>query len=203
MSAPTLPAPPLASRLSHSACLADYAQAFAMAPVGLVISHYRSIIDCNEHLERMFMCSRELLRGQSFRVLYPSVEEFENTGKRVAAVLSAGERYADERIMQRANGELFWCHVSGCALSSADPHASGIWSFEDVSARRPVRLRLTGREREVASFLLAGHTSKTIALRLGISPRTVQVFRARLMKKMSSHTTADLVHKLLHGADPG
>lgn len=44
-----------------------------------------------------------------------------------------------------------------------------------------------------------GKTSKEIARALGISHRTVEVYRARLMRKYKAATTADLVHKLVTG----
>ena len=105
----------------------------------------------------------------------------------------------DAQVSGRANGELFWCHVSGRALNRDDPHASGIWSFEDLSSQRPVRAELTGREREVAAFLMGGLTSKEIGKTLGISHRTVEIYRARLMRKYQAHSTPDLVHRLLAG----
>ena len=45
----------------------DYRLAFNMAPVGLVLSRNRAIMDCNEQLCEMFGASREVLTGQSFR----------------------------------------------------------------------------------------------------------------------------------------
>ena len=99
--------------------------------------------------------------------------------------------------MRRGTGETFSCHVSGRALDRNDPHAAGIWSFEDMSEQRPVKAELTGREREVAARLLEGLTSKEIGRVLHISHRTVEIYRARLMRKYSASTTADLVHKLL------
>jgi hypothetical protein len=95
--------------------------------------------------------SREVLMGQSFQILYPSADEYERLGAHMAPILNAKGHYADNRIMKRANGELFWCHVSGRALNRDAPHASGIWSFEDLSSQRPVKAELTGREREVAA----------------------------------------------------
>ncbi|HCL85533.1 MAG TPA: helix-turn-helix transcriptional regulator, partial [Comamonadaceae bacterium] len=95
--------------------------------------------------------------------------------------------------------EIFWCHVSGCALNREDPHSSGIWAFEDLSAHRPVRAELTAREREVAARLLDGMTSKEIGRALDISHRTVEIYRARLMRKYGASTAADLVQKLLVG----
>ncbi|AYM98684.1 PAS domain S-box protein [Acidovorax sp. 1608163] len=177
----------------------DYRLAFDMAPVGLVLSRNRTMVDCNRHVCEMFGASREVLMGQSFQVLYPSADEYERLGAHMAPILNAKGHYADNRVMKRANGELFWCHVSGRALNRDEPHASGIWSFEDLSSQRPVRAELTGREREVAARLLEGLTSKEIGRTLAISHRTVEIYRARLMRKYNASTAADLVHKLLAG----
>jgi len=179
--------------------IADYRLAFEMAPVGLVISSNRIMVDCNRHVCEMFGASRELLIGQSFHVLYPSADEYERLGKRMEPILNAKGHYADNRLMKRACGEIFWCHVSGRALNREQPHASGIWSFEDLSAERPVRAELTAREREVAARLLDGMTSKEIGRALDISHRTVEIYRARLMRKYGASTAADLVQKLLVG----
>jgi PAS domain S-box-containing protein len=178
----------------------DYRLAFELAPVGLCVSRNRAMVDCNAQLCEMFGSSRELLVGQSFLVLYPSADEYERLGARMAPILNAKGHYADDRIMKRANGDVFWCHVTGRALNRDDPHADGIWSFEDLSAQRPVRAELTAREREVAARLLEGLTSKEIGKTLEISHRTVEIYRARLMRKYKANTTADLVHKLMAGA---
>ena len=177
----------------------DHRLAFDLAPVGLVISRNRIMVDCNQHVCEMFATSRELLIGQSFQVLYPSADEYERLGAHMAPILNAKGFYADNRIMKRATGETFWCHVSGRALDRSEPHAAGIWSFEDLSAQRPVKAELTGREREVAARLLEGLTSKEIGRALNISHRTVEIYRARLMRKYCASTAADLVHKLLAG----
>ena len=176
---------------------ADYQLAFEMAPVGLVLSRHRAMVDCNRHVCEMFGASREVLVGQSFQVLYPSAQEYERLGAHMAPILNAKGYYSDNRIMKRANGELFWCHVTGRALERDNPHAAGIWSFEDLSAQRPVKADLTGREREVAALLLEGLTSKEIGKALNISHRTVEIYRARLMRKYGASTAADLVHKLV------
>lgn len=179
----------------------DYRTAFEMAPIGLVISEQRRILDCNHHVLAIFGAEREQLVGQSFELLYPSPAEFERTGERIIASLDRQGFYADERVMRRVGGasasQLFWCHVTGRALNPADPHAQGIWSFEDLSAKRQLKAELTPREREIAALLIEGLTSKLIGKRLGISPRTVDVYRARLMKKYGAATTPELINKLL------
>jgi PAS domain S-box-containing protein len=176
----------------------DYRTAFEQAPIGLVISRDRLMVACNQQLLSMFGAQHDRqLVGLSFELLYPTHEEFERTGARIIASLDRKGFYADERIMKRLSGELFWCHVSGRALDPKRPHAAGIWSFEDLSARRKVSAALTPREREIAALLIEGLTSKRVGHRLAISPRTVDVYRARLMRKYGASTTTELVNKLL------
>ena len=177
----------------------DYRSAFDLAPIGLVLSRRRQIVDCNQQLLAMFGATREQLLGRSFELLYPTAVEFERTGERIIASLDAQGRYADERVMKRLAGELFWCHVSGHALDPAAPHEAGIWAFEDLSSRRKLKVDFTAREREIAALLIDGLTSKQIGKRLGISPRTVDVYRGRLMRKVGAVTTPDLVNKLVSG----
>ena len=192
---------------SQPAAAIDYHGAFALAPVGLVLSRQRVIVDCNLALAAMFGTQRERLVGRSFQVLYPSADEFERTGARIAVNLDADGRYADDRIMKREpdnpRGELFWCHVIGRALQRDTPHEAGIWSFEDLSARRPLApggtRGLTAREREVAALLIEGRTSKQIGKAMGVSHRTVDIYRARLLRKYGAATTPELVHKLVAG----
>ena len=182
----------------------DYRIAFDLAPVGLVLSRHRLMVDCNRLVLDMFGARRDELIHQSFEVLYPSSAEFERTGQRIVASLDAEGRYADDRVMKRLHAapgqqELFWCHVSGRALDPRQPHAAGIWAFEDLSSRRALKVDFTAREREIAALLIEGLTSKLIGKRLGISPRTVDVYRARLMRKVGAASTAELVNKLLSG----
>ena len=181
----------------------DYRTAFDLAPIGLVLSRQRQIVDCNRQALAMFGADREQLVGQSLALLYPSADEFERTGARIVASLDAQGWYADDRVMKRldgvARGELFWCHVSGRALDPLQAHAAGIWAFEDLSSKRKLKVEFTAREREIAALLIDGLTSKQIGKRLGISPRTVDVYRARLMRKMGAATTPELVNKLLSG----
>lgn len=181
----------------------DYRLAFDLAPVGLALSRERFMVDCNQALCEMFGATREQLVGQSFQILYPSADEYERLGARMAPLLGRSGTYADNRLMKRVGGrqagETFWCHVTGRAVDRGAPHAAGIWSFEDLSSHRPVRAELTAREREVAALIMDGLTSKQIGKLLAISHRTVEVHRARLMRKYQAHSTPDLVHRLMAG----
>ena len=53
--------------------------------------------------------------------------------------------------------------------------------------------RLTARERDVLKGLVAGESNKAIARFLGISPRTVEIHRTNLKRKLGASSTADLV----------
>ena len=191
---------------AHGTGPIDYRAAFEHAPVGMVLSRNRTMLDCNQRLCEMFGAARDALIGRSFQVLYPSVAEFERIGRRMVPILNHGGRYADNRMMRRLGdlhgafaGETFWCHVTGHALNRSRPHESGIWTFEDLGSRRAVKAELTPREREVAAQVMQGLTSKEIGRVLGISHRTVELHRARLMRKYAAATTAELVQKLMAG----
>jgi two-component system response regulator FixJ len=53
--------------------------------------------------------------------------------------------------------------------------------------------RLTAREREILALLAAGHQNREIASKLDISPRTVEVHKARIMDKLECHSLAELI----------
>ena len=56
---------------------------------------------------------------------------------------------------------------------------------------------LSNRERDVLGGLVAGRANKQIAFDLGISPRTVEIYRANLMSKMEAGSLSDLVRMAL------
>jgi two-component system response regulator FixJ len=57
--------------------------------------------------------------------------------------------------------------------------------------------RLTPREREVLAQVVAGASNKEAGRILGISPRTIEVHRARIMEKLDAKNAADLVRIVL------
>jgi RNA polymerase sigma factor (sigma-70 family) len=56
---------------------------------------------------------------------------------------------------------------------------------------------LTAREREVLDLMVKGKQNKQIAQDLGVSPRTIEIHRSRVMEKMDAHSVAELVRMML------
>jgi two-component system, LuxR family, response regulator FixJ len=71
----------------------------------------------------------------------------------------------------------------------------------DIAVQRLARL--TPREREVFQALVEGRTNKHIANDLRISPRTVEIFRARVMEKMEAESLSELIRAGLKAAPDG
>jgi two-component system, LuxR family, response regulator FixJ len=65
---------------------------------------------------------------------------------------------------------------------------------EEVRARIA---QLTPREKDVFEAIAAGDSNKSAAQKLGISPRTVEIYRANVMEKMRARTLSDLVRMAL------
>ncbi len=169
---------------------------FEHAPVGLVLTESRVIRMCNPAFAQMFGYEVSELLDQSFVILYPSLEEFVAIRELGVEPLKKHNRYTDERIMARKDGSLFWCRVRGHSLTrDDDPLRRAVWSFADLSEFKPVS-GLTTRERQIVMHLGEGRTSKEIARKLSISPRTVEAYRARLMKKHSAGNVAELLSRL-------
>jgi two-component system, LuxR family, response regulator FixJ len=67
---------------------------------------------------------------------------------------------------------------------------------EDIARRAGLRRKLdqlTTRERQVLEFVVSGRHNREIAADLGISPRTVEVYKARMMQKLQVERLPDLI----------
>lgn len=89
------------------------------------------------------------------------------------------------------------------SVSWGSAHAHTLWVFSELDRAQPsspsLRTTLTPRERDIATLLIDGKTGKEVAKALDISPRTVDIYRARLLRKYNAKNTQALVELLLRG----
>jgi FixJ family two-component response regulator len=79
-------------------------------------------------------------------------------------------------------------------LASAPDRAESVGSarLREAAARSRIE-RLTPREREVLSWIAAGHPNRAIAGQLAISPRTVEIHRANMLQKIGAAHTSEAI----------
>jgi two-component system response regulator FixJ len=86
------------------------------------------------------------------------------------------------------------------AVTAAATRRRSEHEVADLLARRA---ELSMRQQQVMDLAVKGRTNKEIGATLGISPRTVEIYRARVMERMGAGTLADLVRIALAIAGKG
>jgi PAS domain S-box-containing protein len=118
---------------------------------------------------------------------------------------AAREAFRVQYRIQRSDGEYCWLEDNGAPHFEADGEFTGyIGAAFDISDRRrnvftpnaeSVRLvfALTERERQVLVLIAAGRSTKEAAAQLGISYKTADSHRSRILEKLGVHETASMV----------
>jgi FixJ family two-component response regulator len=78
-------------------------------------------------------------------------------------------------------------------LASVDRAMRGLPEQPAAIGTRPVATTLSAREREVMALVIDGLDNRSIGAQLGISPRTVEVHKSRLMTKLGARNLAELI----------
>ena len=168
--------------------------AFDAAPIGIVMTEHRIVRTCNRKFCQMSGFDRDDLVGRSFRPLLYDDAEYERVRDIGFKALSAGNSYSDMRLLRHKDTTLLWCRFRAETLTPDDPLAQIVFTYAPVGERSD-RPTLSPRERDVVLGLHAGKTSKSIAQDLGLSPRTVEDVRARLLKKFHAKTSTEMLRK--------
>jgi PAS domain S-box-containing protein len=120
------------------------------------------------------------------------------------AAYAARQPFRVQYRMRRANGEFAWVEDSGLPRLEDGTFAGFMGTAVDITDRRrrmftpdeaSVRLvfALTERERQVLVLIAAGKSTKETAAQLGISYKTADSHRSRILEKLGVHETASMV----------
>lgn len=107
----------------------------------------------------------------------------------VPAAVAAMKAGAADFLEKPFDNEVLVARIRQCIAAHARRHVGA----DDGNRYDRGRAQLTPREAEVMELMLTGKTSKMIARALGVSPRTVDIHRSRVMEKMQVETLAELV----------
>lgn len=176
------------SKLSDS----EISTFFDLIPVGTMLSHNRVITNVNTAFAHMFGYEPEQLLGRSLEVLYPTHREFVERGEQWREFLSEQGGHCDERIMLRSGDQPIQMRVKGRCKDPKNPYHLVACAFEPI-VQPPTLPTLSRRERSIVTAMGEGMTSKEIARMLGLSPRTVETYRQRLMAKTGAKNASQLL----------
>jgi PAS domain S-box-containing protein len=117
---------------------------------------------------------------------------------------AARQRFRMEYRLMHADGDYRWVETTGVPRLEGESFRGFLGSAADVSRHhsaifapdeQAVRavFSLTDRERQVLVLISEGHSTKEAALRLGISYKTADSHRSRILEKLGVHETASMV----------
>ena len=180
----------LQAQPDHDRLLAD------LLPVGAVLSCERTISNSNALFADIFGYSPGDLLGKSWEMLFPSHRDFLELGDRWHEFMSRDGQHCDERLMLRKNDEPIRVRVKGRCKDRRRPYMLMACTLEIVSPVTAGPIALSGRERAIVEGMNAGLSSKEIGRKLGLSHRTVESYRARLMAKAGARNAYQLLSLL-------
>lgn len=175
--------------------------AFRHAPDATLMLAERVIVEASLMVEEVFGWTPAELRGQSIRLLYPGPTDYTLIGDRARRAMRDHPVFSDERFMRRKDGQVVWMEARGRTLDPAEPERMAVWTYRPAEGGPPAESALTAAEKRVARYLVNGFTSKEIGQALACSPRTVEVHRANMLRKLGVRNSFELVSRLLGAAD--
>jgi FixJ family two-component response regulator len=116
----------------------------------------------------------------------------------VAHAVEAVKCGAFDYVVKPLDARLLVTRVGNAIAAAARRHARP--DADSAGLQFPGQTLLTPREQEVLAQIAGGASNKEAGRKLGISPRTIEVHRARIMDKIGARNAADLVRIVLGGS---
>ncbi len=119
-----------------AALLAEKEALLENALVGIIMVRERRIVSNNRRFEQIFGYPAGSMIGRSTRLLYETDETFTAFGEEAYRTLTACEGFTATLTLVRADGQPFWCEMTGSALDPLHPQNGSIWMLADVTERK-------------------------------------------------------------------
>ena len=145
----------------------------------------RVILRCNPRMAEIFGYDRpEDLVGHKTTMLYPSPQDWKESGIRLYHQLEARGFSEDEVLLQRRDGKPIWCYRLGRPIDPREPHGGSIWVYSDISAQKRQQ-----RQLELASTVFDNSTEALLIC--DAANRIVSVNRA--FTRITGYTATEVV----------
>jgi DNA-binding CsgD family transcriptional regulator len=159
------------------------------------------ILTCNGATATVFGGTPQALADRPAQLLWPDAAGYADFRARVVPPSGSGPPRRQRMRLQRIGGARFVAETVVTPPTVQAGRHVAILLVRDLEAGaggayRRLLERLTPREREVFGHAARGLSSKEIARRLALSPRTVEVHRARVLQKLELRTTTQLLSEL-------
>lgn len=119
------------------------------AGVGIVFIRNRVVVRCNPRYAEIFrLHSPDEAIGCSSERLHPNQDAFRELGRVSYPIMAGGDTYRAERQMRRADGQLFWSHLTGRLINPCDSAEGSIWIVDDIDDYKRAEARFSTAERE-------------------------------------------------------
>lgn len=177
----------------------NFATVFEYVPIAICISDEKTVKLCNPAASHLFGYTAETLIGLPIARLWPSLVSHKWVPEEILGVIEDSGCYTDVRTLKRANADLFWCQITGTQYDERRYAVRYIWTFVKIESTTQLVNALSPRERQIATALTVGKTSKAIAQDVGLSIRTIEYYRERLMRRLGVTNYKELIGRLATG----
>lgn len=167
----------------------------------LLLDRERVIRYANQAAARLLKRDARIMTGKYFELFFPA-RDYSEQYQQVQHVLRSGEAGTSTGLVRFPAAELF-VNTLWVPVRELSGIVSGVVIISrDISELRPPSLQeqksedevpVSGREQQVLNLIAEGKTNKEIGQMLFISPKTVDVHRSNIMKKLDAHNTAELI----------
>lgn len=161
---------------------------------------HRTILACNAQAEATFACPAKDMVDRETSVLHVDAVHYDDFASRSHANASAGRPLRVRYWMRRADGACFPSENTLTLAEDAGGRNVAVFMVRDLSPETQTAdsvarayALLTQRERQVLAHTLRGQSAKQIARALSLSHRTVELHRARVLRKFNVRTVPQLL----------